>query len=245
MNKIRCYIIDDQEPAARLLADHIAMIPQLELVGMSHEPLAALSLIQQHQVDLLFLDINMPVLNGIQFLKALKNPPNTILTTAYSEYAVQAFDLQVVDYLLKPISFERFVMAVNRVFDKPVINTPAIEAPVAADVVEADYNDFSFFKTNHNKLEKINFNDVLFIESYGEYARFHTSKKISVSRVSLNRLEEIFPKNKFFRVHRTFIVHIDKIETIDGNIIEIEGHKIPISKNRREDLNKLILHNNL
>jgi DNA-binding LytR/AlgR family response regulator len=245
MKKINCYIIDDQEPAAKLLEEHISKIPQLQLVGISHEPLAALSKIQQQPVDLLFLDINMPVLNGIQFLKALKNPPNTILTTAYTEYAVQAFDLQVVDYLLKPISFERFVMAVNRVFDKPQAEIPLPESSPPTEPAETDYNDFSFFKTNHNKLEKINFNDVLFIESYGEYARFHTSKKISVSRVSLNRLEEIFPKNKFFRVHRTFIVNIDKIETIDGNIIEIEGHKIPISKNRREDLNKLILHNNL
>lgn len=245
MKKIYCYIIDDQEPACRLLAEHISKIPQLELVGVSHEPLAALSKIQQQQVDLLFLDINMPVLNGIQFLKALKNPPNTIFTTAYSEYALQAFDLQVVDYLLKPISFERFVMAVNRVFDKPLPFSLPAETSVQAEPAESDYNEFSFFKTNHNKLEKINFNEVLFIESYGEYARFHTSKKISVSRVSLNRLEEIFPKNKFFRVHRTFIVNIDKIETIDGNIIEIQEHKIPISKNRREDLNKLILHNNL
>lgn len=244
MNKIKCYIIDDQEPACRLIEDHISKIPQLELVGISHEPLDALSKIQQQPVDLLFLDINMPVLNGIQFLKALKNPPNTIFTTAYTEYALQAFDLKVIDYLLKPIAFERFVMAVNRVFDKPL--QAIAEAPIAeVHPPEAEYNDFSFFKTNQNKLEKINFNEVLFIESYGEYARFHTSKKISVSRVSLNRLEDIFPKNKFFRVHRTFIINIDKIETIDGNLIEIQTYKIPISKTRREDLNKLILHNNL
>ncbi|MNS15493.1 Transcriptional regulatory protein YpdB [compost metagenome] len=244
MNKIKCYIIDDQEPACRLIEDHISKIPQLELVGISHEPLDALSKIQQQPVDLLFLDINMPVLNGIQFLKALKNPPNTIFTTAYTEYALQAFDLKVIDYLLKPIAFERFVMAVNRVFDKPL--QTIVEAPIAeVHPPEAEYNDFSFFKTNQNKLEKINFNEVLFIESYGEYARFHTSKKISVSRVSLNRLEEIFPKNKFFRVHRTFIINIEKIETIDGNLIEIQNYKIPISKTRREDLNKLILHNNL
>ncbi|MCY1219197.1 Transcriptional regulatory protein YpdB [compost metagenome] len=244
MNKIKCYIIDDQEPACRLIEDHISKIPQLELVGISHEPLDALSKIQQQPVDLLFLDINMPVLNGIQFLKALKNPPNTIFTTAYTEYALQAFDLKVIDYLLKPIAFERFVMAVNRVFDKPL--QTIVEAPIAeVHPPEAEYNDFSFFKTNQNKLEKINFNEVLFIESYGEYARFHTSKKISVSRVSLNRLEDIFPKNKFFRVHRTFIINIEKIETIDGNLIEIQNYKIPISKTRREDLNKLILHNNL
>jgi two-component system LytT family response regulator len=109
---------------------------------------------------------------------------------------------------------------------------------------DVQYNDFSFFKTDQNKLEKINFNEVIFIESHGEYARFHTKKKISVSRVSLNRLEEIFPKNKFFRVHRSFIINLGKIETIDGNLIEIQTYKIPISKNRREELNKLILHNN-
>ena len=243
MKTIKCFIIDDQEPACRLIEEYISKIPQLEIVGISHEPLDALSKIQEQPVDLLFLDINMPVLNGIQFLKALKNPPNTIFTTAYSEYALQAFDLKVIDYLVKPIPFERFVMAVNRIFDLPLQKTA--ETPIVeTSFPEVQYNDFSFFKTDQNKLEKINFNEVIFIESYSEYARFHTKKKISVSRVSLNRLEEIFPKNKFFRVHRSFIINIDKIETIDGNLIEIQSYKIPISKNRREDLNKLILHNN-
>jgi len=244
MKIIKCFIIDDQEPACRLLEEYISKIPQLQIVGISHEPLDALSKIQEKEVDLLFLDINMPVLNGIQFLKALKNPPNTIFTTAYSEYALQAFDLKVIDYLVKPIPFERFVMAVNRIFD---IHIPAVikNAPPESSFPEVQFNDFSFFKTNQNKLEKINFNEVIFIESHGEYARFHTKKKISVSRVSLNKLEEIFPKNKFFRVHRSFIINLGKIETIDGNLIEIQTYKIPISKNRREELNKLILHSNI
>lgn len=243
MSTIKCFIIDDQEPACKLIEEYISKIPQLEIVGISNEPMDALSKIQQQHVDLLFLDINMPVLNGIQFLKTLKNPPNTILTTAYSEYALQAFDLKVIDYLVKPIPFERFVMAVNRIFDqKNLITTES--TTVENDFSETQFTDFSFFKTNQNKLEKINFAEVLFIESHGEYARFHTNKKISVSRVSLNRLEEIFPRNNFFRVHRSFIINIDKIEAIDGNLIEIQTYKIPISKSRREDLNKLILHNN-
>lgn len=243
MNKIKCYIIDDQEPACQLIEEYISKIPQLEIVGISHEPLEALNKIQQQQVDLLFLDINMPVINGIQFLKALKHQPTTIFTTAYSEYALQAFDLKVVDYLVKPIPFERFVIAVQRVFDNKisVIQEQTINEN---DIPETQFSDFSFFKTNQNKLEKINFSEVIFIESHGEYVRFHTNKKISVSRVSLNRLEEIFPKNNFFRVHRSFIINIDKIEAIDGNLIEIETYKIPISKNRREELNKFILHNN-
>jgi DNA-binding LytR/AlgR family response regulator len=241
MKTIKCFIVDDQEPACNLLVEYVSKIPQLQIVGVSHEPLEALTRVQEQHVDLLFLDINMPVLNGIQCLKALKNPPNTIFTTAYSEYALQAFDLKVIDYLVKPIPFERFVMAVNRIFDLPIATAtppPAIETAFP----EAQFNDFSFFKTNQNKLEKINFNEVIFIESHGEYARFHTKKKISVSRVSLNKLEEIFPKNKFFRIHRSFIINIGKIETIDGNVIEIQNYKIPISKNRREELNKLILH---
>ncbi|MFZ4671955.1 MAG: LytR/AlgR family response regulator transcription factor [Flavobacterium sp.] len=243
MNTIKCFIIDDQEPAFRLIEEYISKIPQLEIVGISNEPMEALTKIQQQHVDLLFLDINMPVLNGIQFLKTLKNPPNTIFTTAYSEYALQAFDLKVIDYLVKPIPFERFVMAVNRVFDKKNAIIPEI-TPAENEFPETQFTDFSFFKTNQNKLEKINFSEVIFIESHGEYARFHTKKKISVSRVSLNRLEEIFPKNNFFRVHRSFIINIHKIEAIDGNLIEIQTYKIPISKSRREDLNKLILHNN-
>ncbi len=242
MNTVKCFIIDDQEPACQLIEEYISKIPQLELVGVSHEPMEALAKVQQKHVDLLFLDINMPVLNGIQFLKSLKNPPNTIFTTAYSEYALQAFDLKVIDYLVKPIPFERFVTAVNRVFDLKIA-VPSEIIPIENEFPETQFTDFSFFKTNQNKLEKINFNEVIFIESHGEYARFHTTKKISVSRVSLNRLEEIFPKSNFFRVHRSFIINIDKIEAIDGSLIEIESYKIPISKSRRDDLNKLILHN--
>jgi len=244
MHSVKCFIIDDQEPACQLIAEYISKIPQLELVGICHEPMEALAIVQQKQVDLLFLDINMPVLNGIQFLKTLKNPPNTIFTTAYSEYALQAFDLKVIDYLVKPIPFDRFVTAVNRVFDLK-ISVPMEQIPVENEFPEAQFTDFSFFKTNQNKLEKINFNEVIFIESHGEYARFHTNKKISVSRVSLNRLEEIFPKSNFFRVHRSFIINIDKIDAIDGSLIEIDSYKIPISKSRRDDLNKLILHNDL
>lgn len=226
MFQIKTLIVDDEKLAVELLLAYAAKIPDLSVVGTAHNAIAAKGILQEKQVDLLFLDIQMPDLTGIQLLRMLKNPPAVVLTTAYSEFALEGYELDVLDYLLKPIEFERFYKAVSKVL--------AGSSSVARSVEDPPANDYFFVKTDH-QIVKVNFADILFIESLREYVRIHTPTQRIVARLAMQRLEELLPPAKFIRIHRTYIINIDAVQRIEGNLLHIGKEQLPISKGKREE----------
>ena len=250
MHKLRTLIVDDEKPAVELLAAYVAKIPELELAGTAHSAIAARTILNEKPIDLLFLDIQMPDLTGLELLKMLKNPPATILTTAYSEFALDGYELDVVDYLLKPIEFERFLKAVNKVSPSPTLPqgegvSPSSSARIDAGRLSSPLGggregaSYFFVKTDH-QIVKVNFRDILFIESLREYVRIHTPAERIVARLSLQRLEELLPSQNFIRIHRTYIVNIEQVQKIEGNLLYIGKERLPISKGKREEFLKFI-----
>ncbi len=227
MQKLRTLVVDDEKPAVELLAAYVSKIPELELTATAHSAIAARTILQEKPIDLLFLDIQMPDLTGLELLKMLNNPPATILTTAYSEFALEGYELDVADYLLKPIEFERFYRSVARVLGKK-------GSPVAPPA-----DDYFFVKTDH-QIVKVNFRDILFIESLREYVRIHTPTERIVARLALQRLEELLPPEHFIRIHRTYIVNIDHVQKIEGNLLHIGKERLPVSKGKREEFLKFV-----
>lgn len=231
MTQLQTLIVDDEKPAVELLAAYVAKVPELALAGTAHSAMAARTVLQEKHIDLLFLDIQMPDLTGLELLKMLRNPPTTILTTAYSEFAIEGYELDVADYLLKPIEFERFYRAVAKVFQKQLPQTTA-SSSLASD-------DYFFVKTDH-QIVKVNFRDILFIESLREYVRIHTPSERIVARLALQRLEELLPPERFIRIHRTYIVNIDFVQKIEGNLLHVGKERLPVSKGKREEFLKFI-----
>lgn len=226
MFQLKTLIVDDEKPAVELLLAYAAKIPELEVVGTAHSAIAAKAILQEKPVGLLFLDIQMPDLTGLELLRMLKNPPAVVLTTAYSEFALESYELDVLDYLLKPIEFGRFYKAVSK----------AVGSPQSAvhSQPQANLEDYFFVKTDH-QIVKVNFADILFIESLREYVRIHTPTQRIVARLAMQRLEEELPSAKFIRIHRTYIVNIDAVQRIEGNTLHIGKEVLPISKGKREE----------
>jgi DNA-binding LytR/AlgR family response regulator len=197
----------------------------LELAGECSNALQALSVLQQTKVDLLLLDIRMPQLNGNDFLKTIKNPPKVIFTTAYPDYAVEGYELDVVDYLLKPIPFDRFLKAINK------ITEPAsIPEPVAVAANEQPHTEpFVYFRADR-KMLKVMLHDILYIESMKDYVKVFTTSTTIISKQSISSVEEMLPENKFIRTHRSFIISIEKIKSFTNELIEINQTTIPIGK---------------
>lgn len=225
--KIKCLLVDDEPLAIKLLEKHIAKIESLEVVATCNNAIKAFEILNTKQVDLLFLDIKMPNLTGIDFLKTLKNPPKTIFTTAYRDYAIESYDLGVIDYLLKPITFERFFKAVDR-FVKD--NKTAVEVVPNKEAAE----EFMLIKSG-NKFHKVIIEDILFIESLKDYIKIHTTnnKKI-VSKYRISEIEEELKEKNFLRVHRSYIINIDKISAFTVNDIEVNSTEIPIGASYKE-----------
>lgn len=226
MPAIRTLLVDDEYLALNLLEEYVRAIPGLELAGRVKSAIAALEVLEKEPVDLLFLDIQMPGLSGVNFLKTLKNPPVAVFTTAYSEYAVQAFDLNAVDYLVKPFSFERFVQAVNKVREHIRRDPFPLEGFLSAKV--------------DGRLVKIFYEDILYVEGLREYVRFVCQSGRYVTLESLKNLEELLPANRFLRVHKSFIVALNQVRSIEGNMLEIQTHRIPISRERREEIIRVV-----
>jgi DNA-binding LytR/AlgR family response regulator len=227
---IRTLLVDDEYLALNLLEAYVQQVPDLELIGKEKLPMKALECLQQGQVDLLFLDIQMPVLSGTNLLKTLQNPPLVIFTTAYTEYAIEAYDLNVVDYLLKPFPFERFVQAVQKA--KQLLN--ARQAGSSSESSSAP--DFLSLKVD-GKLVKVFLEDILYIEGLKEYVRFVCSgNRRYVTLESLRNLEELLPAQQFSRVHKSYIVAKTKVSALDGNMLEIGTVKIPISRGKRDEV---------
>jgi len=223
--KVRCIIIDDEPIARQIVEQYCSYLPELEVMASAGNALDAKKLIQQGSVDLIFLDINMPVLDGLSFLKTLTNPPQVILTTAYKEYAHQAFDLAACDYLLKPFSLERFIVAVDKAKDTLLAKRKA--AP------EAAAETHTYIKSE-GKIYKINFDEICFAEADGNNVKIVTDTGLVRPAITFAALEEFLPKSKFVRLHRSFIINKSKISHIEGNRVFIGTNEIPIGANYKE-----------
>ena len=226
-SKLTCLIVEDEPIAADVLKDYISQVSFLELKGVCKDAIFALERLKEEPIDVLFLDIHLPKLKGLEFLKILKDKPQTILTTAYHQYALDAFEEDVVDYLMKPIEFSRFLKAVNKLKKKesqPVVNQ---------SIKNNSSKPFRFFNVN-KKMVKVFYDDILYIESLREYIRIHTKEKRLVFRQSLSELLLKLPENQFFRIHRSYIINPLQIESIEGNMVHLAGQKLPISKRRKE-----------
>ncbi len=227
---IRTLLVDDEFLALNLLEAFIEKVPDMEIVDKVKSPMKALDLLQHTPIDLLFLDIQMPTLSGNQLLKTLKNPPLTIFTTAYSEYAIEAFELQAVDYLLKPFSFERFLQSIHKA--KELIK---LQESTGTIVIPEQSRDFFSIKVD-GKIVKVYFDDILFIEGLKEYVKIVCRDARFVTLESLKNLEDLLPTDNFIRVHKSYIIAKNKVQSLDGNILEIGKHKIPISRTKRDEL---------
>ncbi len=225
--KIKCLVIDDEPPAREMLVRHIAGVEALTLAGTCANAVEAFGFLNEHQVDLLFLDIEMPQLLGTNFIRTLKNPPKVIFTTAYRNYAVEGFELDAVDYILKPISFERFLKAVNKVLQLNLGVEQVVSDSKGAQTENS--NAFLYFRVDR-KMVKVFFNDILFIESLKDYIKIVTASKTIVTKYVLSTLEEILPSHDFLRVHKSYIVNIKKIDSYNADTIQILKNELPIGR---------------
>lgn len=225
---IRTLLVDDEYLALNLLEAYAQQVPELELVGKEKLPMKALERLQDEPIDLLFLDIQMPILSGNNLIKTLPNPPLVVFTTAYAEYAIEAFNLNVVDYLLKPFPFERFLQAVQKA--RQLLNARQAPGSPPGDV------NFLSLKVD-GKLVKVALDDILYIEGLKEYVRFVcTGNRKYVTLESLRNLEEQLPAQQFSRVHKSYIVAHSKVGALDGNMLEVGTVKIPISRGKRDEI---------
>jgi DNA-binding LytR/AlgR family response regulator len=239
-NKIHCLVIDDEPPAREILKQHIAGVEALELSGTCSNAVEAVSFLKEHPVDLLFLDIQMPQLFGTNFIRTLKNPPKVIFTTAYRKYAVEGFELNAVDYLLKPISFERFLKAVNKVLQLNISTAQStLPIPKPKEEQNGQSNSFLYFRAER-KMVKVFFRDILYVEGLKDYIKIVTDTKTIVTKYVLSTLEEMLPANEFLRIHKSYIVAINKIDSYDADIIHIGKHQLPIGRLYKLDVNRVL-----
>ena len=235
--KIQCLVIDDEPLAREILKQHIAGVETLELTGTCSNAVEAISFLKEHSVDLMFLDIQMPQLLGTNFVRTLKNAPNIIFTTAFRKYAVEGFELDAVDYILKPITFERFLKAVNKVLQTN-LNTEYISLTPKENQTETT-NSFLYFRADR-KMVKIFFRDILFVEALKDYIKIVTDGKSIVTKYVLSTLEEMLPAHEFLRVHKSYIVAINKIESYNADCIQVAKHELPIGRLYKFDVNRIL-----
>lgn len=229
MSKFNCLVVEDEPVARDIIITYCNNLPQLHIIACCQNALEAKALLQDNKIDILFMDIHLPVMNGISFIKVLKNPPQVIFTTAYSEFAVSAFDLDAVDYLLKPFPLERFIIAVDKAIEK-------IKAGEKRSS-NKDNEDYLFIKTE-GKIFKIAWNELLYAEARGNYTKVVTEKRVITPNISFTNFEKMLPGTHFSRVHRSFIVNRSKIDHIEGNRVFIGKSEIAIGNNYREDFLK-------
>ncbi|NRB48919.1 MAG: response regulator transcription factor [Saprospiraceae bacterium] len=240
-NVIRSLIVDDEELARKLLQTYADRLPHLEVVAECKNPLEALVYLQRERIDLLLLDIQMPELTGIEFLKTLPYKPIVIFTTAYPDFALEGYSLDAVDYLLKPFSFERFVQGVNKASELLQIRggagKSAWPAPDAAKEPEKDY----IMVRSEHKIFRIRYEDILYIQGMREYVAFQTVDKKVLSLNSLKQLEQDLPTHRFVRSHKSYIISLDKVDSIEGNMLLIAQQRIPIGTHFREEIMRMLL----
>jgi len=234
---VKCIIIDDEPFAIKVIESHLASFKNIELLGSFHNPIEALEIIEQGEVDVIFLDINMPGMNGLDFIKNSRNNYQIIITTAYREYAVESFELDVLDYLIKPIPFNRFLKTINKLTQ--VINKDQSKN----EEYQGSKDPFIFLKVD-KKLVKILLKDILYIESLKDYIKVITTHGNYLVHKSLTGITEELPDSNFIRVHRSYTIAIDKIKSIEGNLVEIDSKRIPIGRNYSKHVKDTIFSNN-
>ncbi len=237
---MKCIIIDDEFPARILLQEFIDKVPNLELTGSFKSALDALPVIQAGNTDLIFLDIQMPEITGIDFIKSLPTKPMVIFTTAYSDFAIESYQLDAIDYLLKPFSFERFIQAVNKASQR----LPQADTPTEASQTRESEKDYILIKADR-KIHRLKYRQIIYIEGLREYVTFFcdNNEKI-ISLESLRSLDQTLPSGQFMRIHKSYIVNIDKIKTLYGNQLKMEGTQsyVPIGKSFKEAVQKALFH---
>lgn len=231
--RLKCISVDDEPLALDIIRDYILRVPFLEFVEQFDNALDAMNFLKGEAIDLIFLDIQMEDLTGIQMLKLLPVRPQVIFTTAYSSYALQGYELDVTDYLLKPISFERFLQATNKAFDRQQLQSAQRGAEPDEMLIHNPHNEFFFIKTEY-RLQKVNYSDILFIEGQGDYLKIVTPKENIMTLQTFKRIEEILPEGHFVRIHRSYIISISKIDHIERNRVNIAGHLLPVSDTYRD-----------
>lgn len=235
MKPIRCAIIDDEPIARQILESFIGQDERLQPVGNYKNAKEAMKGLADQPAELIFLDINMPGLTGFQFLKTMTNPPAVILTTAYREYAMEGFEANAIDYLLKPIAIERFLLSVNKAwkFLRPASGEPG------DSLIVKENEDFFFVKADGG-LVKILFEEILFVEALKEYVKIITKDKSVITYHTISGLEEKLPAGKFYRIHRSYIVNIRAITAIEGFVVRVDKHELPLSRNERDAFIELV-----
>ncbi|RED49985.1 LytR/AlgR family response regulator transcription factor [Seonamhaeicola aphaedonensis] len=232
--KINCLIIDDEPASQTVLKKFIEDVDFLELRAVCDNAIEAIEKLKElNDIDLLFLDVNMPKISGLTFYKSLQNPPHVIFTTAYPQYAVDGFEVNAIDFLLKPFSFERFFTAVNKVLEKRFSNGKQTNGNQSED------ERFIFIKSNKT-LHKINFEDILFVEAYGDYVKAHLDDKYILTNATFTSVLDSLPKKMFIRTHKSFAINFKKMTSISGNQITIQKHKIPIGLKFKEEFMKIV-----
>ncbi|MEQ8925802.1 MAG: LytTR family DNA-binding domain-containing protein [Fulvivirga sp.] len=229
MTKVKCIIVDDEPLAIEIIESYLERLNDFVVIATCNNALKAFEIVQKEKVDLIFLDIQMPKLTGIDFIKTLKDPPKIILTTAYRDYAIESYELDVVDYLLKPISFDRFLVAVQKIYNGNVQEN---------DLTHLDIKDsdaYIYLKAD-KKMVKVMLDDILYIESLKDYIRVKTKEKDVISHQKISYLEEKLPEEYFMRIHRSFIVPIQKITSYSASSIEVPGHEVPIGRLYKNDV---------
>ena len=236
--KIKCLVVDDEPPAREILKQHIAGVDALQLTGTCANAVEAISFLKDHSIDLMFLDIQMPQLLGTNFIRTLKSPPKVIFTTAFRKYALEGFELDAVDYLLKPISFERFLKGINKVLQ---INARAEQTPPTLNSHnhKEAADSFLYFRADR-KMVKVFFKDILFIEALKDYIRIVTQGKTIVTKYVLTTLAELLPPDEFLRIHKSYIVAINKIESFNAESIQVAKHELPIGRLYKYDVIRLL-----
>jgi DNA-binding LytR/AlgR family response regulator len=224
--KTKCLIVDDEPLARDLIRGHVEKLENFEVVAECSDAMKALQVLREKQIDLMFMDIQMPQITGIEFLKTLKHQPKVIITTAYREYALEGFELDVVDYLLKPITFERFLKSVNKYYQ---INQDEVQVVSNSSPDKMQDESFIYIKEN-KKVVKVYLTEIKYIEGLSEYVQIFTDKRKIITKTSMAQMEEKLPSENFLRIHKSYIVSIGKIEAFTANTIEIQGKELPIGR---------------
>ena len=240
--KLNCIIVEDEPLARNLLVEYVKKVPSLHLLEAFSNPLAAMEALRAANVDVLFLDVQMPEITGISLLKILKKRPLVVLTTAYSQYALEGYELDIVDYLLKPITFERFLKSVDKIMQR--VESPTPTKPILVDSTATSSPTFIFVKDG-TKLVKVKLDEILYIEGLKDYVTIHTLNQKIVTLQRLKVLEEQLPGNKFIRIHNSYIVSLNGIDAIHKNEVQIKGANLPIGDTYRKSFKEFIERNHL
>lgn len=225
---IRCIIIEDERLAQDVIKSHLQKAGRFELIGVYRNALEANDVIANEQVDLIFLDIQLPGMTGLHFLRSLSNPPLVVFTTSYPEYALESYEFNVIDYLLKPISYERFSKTIDKIIDGKIFKTPSGE-------IRPLRRDHIFIRSN-NKFFRIGFQDIIYIEGMKDYIKIHTPEHVIITHQTMGEMENILPSGQFIRIHKSFIVSISRIKAVSGNSVDMSKALLPIGLSYKEKI---------